>query len=1140
MTRMTQIFKQKITKGAKGLGLCFLSVLLLNLLSATAFAQTGRGGNPNPAPAPSPSGGGDTIQPVPVPPGGNGDNTEPGPPDPGGTPPITTLANTEKDVVNGQTNLSASGTYSPSGTPTPTSDVAFTSTTYTSTTFGVSTNSLSMGTLNDLDATQSLIVTNNSTSTNRTITLNGGGDAVSGSASTDLIFLTGSANLTIQDGATNTLGLVLAADGDFDIRSSAALTINSILSGAFNLNKTGAGALTLSGVNTFGAGKTFTLAGGTLNINSAKALGSSTNTFQINGGTTIDNTSGGAVTLTNNQPLTINGDFVMTGAADTTHDLNLGTGAVSLGTSAGTARQITVNSAGTLTIGGVISNGTTANSITKAGSGTLVLNGANLFTGGVTINAGILRAGSTTALGPAGSATLTFGSASTGTFQLNGKNTTVIDLNTNATVGTPVIENANAAASTLTVNTANSDTYAGVIRDGTGGGALSLTKSGGGTLALTGVNTYTGTTTVSSGTLQVSGGSAIADTGLVTLGTVNANTFDVQASETIGALSGGSASIGAVNLASGKTLTLSSGTQTYSGTFSGTGTLKIDGATETIASAVTLGAATLNSGTLTLSSANTITNGLTISGGTLNIGNDNALGTGTLTINGGTLQSTSGTARAVAVTQINVGGDFTIGGGNTGALSFSAPIDLGGATRQITDSNTTNVTTFSGVISNGGLTKLGNGELDLTGTSSNAYTGLTTVSAGTLKLAKNVNLNAFGGDLTINGGSVIYGSNDNQIPDSAKVTISSGSLAFGARTETIGSTGTSGLSVSGTGAITVAGGAVSVGNSATMTGGTITITSSGTFTFNTDFAFSGGTLDSTYTGGSNAGFRLRGGDGTGITYAATGTSTAVISNSGGGAATLNLNNATNATTVFNIADAPTVSKEMSISMPITGGSTNLLQKTGAGVLELSSNGNSYSGGTRIDGGTLLADNTVSTSSATGSGAVTVNSGGTLGGTGFINGGANTITINGGGTLLGGDGSAASGILTLKSAVSMSTSSIISLALGAGGAHSTIAMSSATLTFASNQDFKFVDLGATATTYSGIVTGVSDPGAALNSWVIDNTGWTGSFSWDGSNGGEINLTLTAVPEPSTYAAAALAFAVVCYSQRRRFRRLIARA
>ena len=46
------------------------------------------------------------------------------------------------------------------------------------------------------------------------------------------------------------------------------------------------------------------------------------------------------------------------------------------------------------------------------------------------------------------------------------------------------------------------DTFAGMLRDGTGGGSLGLTKAGPGALVLTGSNTYTGPTAVSGGTLQ--------------------------------------------------------------------------------------------------------------------------------------------------------------------------------------------------------------------------------------------------------------------------------------------------------------------------------------------------------------------------------------------------------------------------------------------------------------------------------------------------------------------------------------------------------------------------------------------------------------------------------------------------------------
>ncbi len=119
---------------------------------------------------------------------------------------------------------------------------------------------------------------------------------------------------------------------------------------------------------------------------------------------------------------------------------------------------------------------------------------------------------------------------------------------------------------------------------------------------------------------------------------------------------------------------------------------------------------------------------------------------------------------------------------------------------------------------------------------------------------------------------------------------------------------------------------------------------------------------------------------------------------------------------------------------------------------------------------------------------------------------------------------------------MNSGSIIELALGASGTHSTLAISSpGSLTFATNQDFQFIDLGATTGTYTGLITGVPNPGAALNSWVIDNSGYAGTFSWDSANGGEIDLNITAVPEPSTWIAAGLALAAVAYNQRKRIGR-----
>ena len=170
--------------------------------------------------------------------------------------------------------------------------------------------------------------------------------------------------------------------------SAGTLTEGGVISGAYSLTKSGSGALTLSGANTFSGG--LTLSAGTLNINNSKALGAAASVFTISAGS-IDNTSGAAVTLSNNNAQSWGADFVFKG----TNDLNLGTGAVTLGAN----RTVTV-SAGTLTEGGVISG---AYSFTKAGDGVMTLSGANTFSGGLTLSAGTLNVNNATALGAAAS-----------------------------------------------------------------------------------------------------------------------------------------------------------------------------------------------------------------------------------------------------------------------------------------------------------------------------------------------------------------------------------------------------------------------------------------------------------------------------------------------------------------------------------------------------------------------------------------------------------------------------------------------------------------------------------------------------------------------------------------------------------------
>ncbi|MCE9546032.1 MAG: tandem-95 repeat protein, partial [Planctomycetia bacterium] len=214
----------------------------------------------------------------------------------------------------------------------------------------------------------------------------------------------------------------------------------------------------------------------------------------IDGARAVFSTAGGTVTISG----TVSADKITVNGGS----LTIQSGTLSLPTTSGTSIEVV---AGTTTINSTLAG---PGGLTKSGAGTLTLSGTNTFTSGVTIlNAGVLQLGSAGALNATTPNRVTFGAASTGTLRLAGNSVVLSGLSTVDATSTAGVENASGTLATITVNktTGTSDTFAGILRNGTGAQVLALTKTGAGTLALSGANTFTGLTTAGGGTLQFSG-----------------------------------------------------------------------------------------------------------------------------------------------------------------------------------------------------------------------------------------------------------------------------------------------------------------------------------------------------------------------------------------------------------------------------------------------------------------------------------------------------------------------------------------------------------------------------------------------------------------------------------------------------------
>ena len=550
----------------------------------------------------------------------------------------------------------------------------------------------------------------------------------------------------------------LALFNNSNLTYSVTAITGTNIGGAGSVSVSGGGKVTLTGPNTYTGGTT--LSAGQLNLNyggsssANSAIG--TGPFTISGGA-LDNTSSGDVSLAPAIVQNWNGDFAYVGSV---HNLNLGNGAVTLGAH----RQVAVTN-NALTVGGVIGDGGAGYTLTKTGAGTLVLSNANTFSGGTTLSAGTIQAGSSSALGTGPS------QLGAGVLDLNGNS---LANSNNINNGSFVLTNSSASAGAWAANSKVNNNF--TIGVGTGsisvarlidyGSPLTVTKVGAGTLTFNGAgyNNLMGVTvnggtalfanttattadrgvTLNAGTIKLNavGGGSGNNAQLINTTqpfTVNGGTFDLNGwNETVSTIGGTGGVI--LNNAAGTTNTLSVGpdnptgpvfyTNNYYGNLqNGSGVLALT---------------KVGSGTQTLSGTNTYTGGTIITNaGMLQAGNPNVFPTA-----GGDMTVISGT--------LDLNGFNNAINGLNGAGTVDNVTNTGAATLTVGYNGDSG--NFSGTIQNSAgtlsLTKVGAGAQILSGTSS--YNGSTTISNGTLVIGSSL---SGSGAVTVYGPGVLNASN---------------------------------------------------------------------------------------------------------------------------------------------------------------------------------------------------------------------------------------------------------------------------------------------------------------------------------------------------------------------------------------------
>jgi fibronectin-binding autotransporter adhesin len=883
------------------------------------------------------------------------------------------------------------------------------------------------------------------------------------------------------------LGLSTAANGTINIASGKTLTINGgisdtfigVIAGSGNLQKLGSSTQILTGTNTYtgtttvGSGADIQIGNGTTagTLASSGVSGAGGLSFAVPSGstTTYSGTLSGTLGVaTNVSTGTTNLSGTNTYSGATT--VNMGTlqaGSTSAFGGASGMSAVTISGTGTLDLGtfsntiGTLSSGSSTSTVILGSGATLTLGNPG---GSSSYNGEITGAGS---LNMAGYQLFLMGSTSnytgtttisSGTLAANNTSGYATGDSTSITImpSADLLFGQNNAAGAINPATTITDNGAvqffrtdNITFSNSISGTGDLDKFSTGTVQLTGSNTYSGTTTLSSGTLQAGATNVFSSSSRVSFNgtaTLDLNNFN----EAIGSFDG--SSTGSITLGTAAlTVTNGLGVQ-FDGVISGTGSMVYSGGSSIVTGTNTYsGGTTITNGSLLVAGAGSGTGSgpITITPtGTLYIGaasNTGFVGAGTITDNGllefnrsdmptfttvitgtGGVQANGGGAYLTANdnysggTTINAG-DISVGDGSTVGARITGNVYVApGAALQFQPAAGDNYT-FTGAISGAGsVTFSGPGAITLQ-SPSNTYSGTTYVNGGNLS---DNSPNAFS-------------------PNSNMLVNSTGSLTVN-HFETVANLENGGMggpvSIAATSFLTSLGNAYSGDFMGTVSGLGGIVVSSGQQGFSGNNTYSGGTLVSGNAElwvGSNTAL----GTGT-LTFSGSSTEMSPDIN-------VTLGNAVVLDSVLDNDDGG--NNNLTLTGQVSG--PNEIEWCTPGTLELTNTGNTFSGGIDMREGTLIVPATGTTSTGTitldTTSALNVMSGATVG---------NPLNFSGTAAVVTGSG-------TISTAVVVNSAVVVSPMASPGGGPGTLTFSNG-LTLASGGTLNFDIYNATGTPGSG--------------------------------------------------------------------------